>query len=221
MKRIGIVGAGSFGTSLAEYLAKNGAEVLIIDTDRELVRDLCAPGIQSVEGDATDLRSLQEAGFGECDAITVAIGDIGASVMATMNCIELKKKVYAKADSDMHGRILKKVGAELVVYPNREQAERLGRSLMTRGQIDVFTIEEGCRIAVTDVPEQIANKSLAEAKVRNEYGLTVLCIRRLSDEDPTAPRTMVLASPQEVLRPDDQLVVFGDDKAIDAISKGT
>lgn len=222
MKRIGIIGAGRFGSSLAGSLAEHGAEVLLIDKKRELVQEISKYVSKAVEGDAANMRILENAGFQECDVAVVAIGsDLGSSITATMNCKELGvPSVVAKADSDMHGKILQRIGADIVVYPNRDRAQRLARTLLSKGMVDLFEISDGSSVAEIDVPEPLKNKSLAEADVRKNFGIIVLCVRRLA-EDPSAPRRLIIPSAQEVIQPDDKLLVFGMDKAIDAIAQET
>jgi len=222
MKRIGIIGAGRFGSNLAESLAERGAEVLLIDSDREIIQEFSEYVTKAVEGDVTNIRTLEDAGFQDCDVVVVAIGsNLEGSIMATVNCKELGvPTVVSKANSDLHGKILKRVGADVVVYPNRDRAQRLAKTLLSKGTIDLFEISDGFSIAEIDVPETLRNKSLAEAEVRKNYGVTVLCVRRLA-EDPAQPRVVIIPTPDEIIQPDDKLLVFGDDKQIDAIAKDT
>ena len=222
MKRIGIIGAGRFGASLAESLAQRGAEVLLIDKNREIIQEFSEFVTKAIEGDATNTRTLQDAGFQECDVVVVAIGsNLEGSIMATVNCKELGvPTVVAKANSDMHGKILKRVGADVVVYPNRDRAQRLARTLLSKGSVDLFEISDGFSIAEIDVPESLQNKSLAEAEVRKNFGVTVLCVRRLAD-DPTQPRAIVIPTANETIQPDDKLIIFGLDKQIDALAQET
>ena len=118
MKRIGIIGAGRFGMSLAETLANAGAEVILIDRNRPAMQS-ASEFATALQGDATQPHVLAEAGFGECDVVVVAIGsNIEASMMATANCKELGvTSVVAKATSELHGKILRRIGADSVVYP--------------------------------------------------------------------------------------------------------
>ncbi len=222
MKRIGIIGAGRFGASLAESLAERGAEILMIDKDREIIQEFSEFVTKAVEGDASNSRTLEDAGFQECDVVVVCIGtNLEGSIMATVNCKELGvKKVVAKANSDMHGKILKRVGADVVVYPNRDRAQRLARTLLSKGSVDLFEISDGFSVAEIDVPEPLRDKTLAEAEVRKNFGITVLCVRRLA-EDPTQPRIVIVPSADEKILPDDKLLVFGMDKKIDAIAQDT
>jgi len=222
MKRIGIIGAGRFGSSLAESLAEHGAEVLLIDQNREIVQEFSEFVAKAVEGDVTNPRTLEDAGFQECDVVVVAIGsNLEGSIMATVNCKEIGvPTVVAKANSDLHGKILKRVGADVVVYPNRDCATRIARTLLSKGAVDLFEISDGFSVAEIDVPESLANKSLLEAEVRKNFGVTVLCVRRLA-EDPTQPRRIIIPSPTEVILPDDKLLIFGDDEQINKIAQDT
>lgn len=218
MKRIGIIGAGRFGSSLALSLAEHGAEVLLIDQQREIVREYSEFVEQALEGDAANIHTLEEAGMSECDAVVIAIGgNLEGSVMATMNCKELKvKKVIAKANSEMHGKILRRVGADVVVYPNRDCALRLSNTLTSKGSVDLFSISDGFSVAEIDPPEAFRNKTLAESQIRNKYNVSVLCVRRLADNE-LDPREVIIPDAQFVIRGDDKLLIFGDNKAIDAL----
>jgi trk system potassium uptake protein TrkA len=222
MKRIGIIGAGRFGASLAESLAEHGAEVLLIDQNREIIQEFSEFVTKAVEGDASSKRTLEDAGFQECDVVVVAIGtNLEGSIMATVNCKELGvPTVMAKANSDLHGKILKRVGADVVVYPNRDCAKRIARTLLSKGSVDLFEISDGFSIAEIDVPESLKNKTLAEAEVRKNFGVTVLCVRRLAN-DPAQPRAIIIPTADEVIQPDDKLLVFGIDKKIDTIAQDT
>jgi trk system potassium uptake protein TrkA len=222
MKRIGIIGAGRFGSSLAESLAEHGAEVLLIDQNREIIQELSEFVTRAVEGDVTNQRTLEDAGFQECDVVVVAIGNnLEGSIMATVNCKALGvPTVVAKANSDVHGKILQRVGADMVVYPNRDSSHRLARTLLSKGSVDLFEISDGFSIAEIDVPESLRNKSLAQADARKHFGVTVLCVRRLA-EDPTQPRTVIIPTADEIIQPDDKLLIFGTDKKIDALAQDT
>jgi trk system potassium uptake protein TrkA len=219
MKRIGIIGAGRFGQALTEGLAEKGAEVLLIDTNREVIQELSEYVTKAVEGDATNVRTLREAGFQDCDTVVVAIGgNLEGSIMATVNCKELGvPTVVAKATSDMHGKVLKRVGADIVVYPNRDRALRLARSLLARNPIDLFEIADGVSVAEIAVPDVLCDKTLAEMAVRKNYGVTVLAIRRLAD-DPRLPRQLIIATGEERVQREDRLLVFGPDRKIDDLS---
>ena len=219
MKRIGIIGAGRFGLSLAEALSEAGVEVLLFERNGSLVQTASSVVTYAVQGDATNARALEEAGFRECDAAVVAIGsNMEASMLATANCREIGvKNVIAKATSEMHGKILEKLGADQIVYPDRESAHRLARHINNHGAFDLLELSEGVSLAEINVPESCRDKTLAQADLRKKTGVTVLCIRRL-DENPRNPRAIVIPGPNDRIQPEDKLIVFGTTKQIDALS---
>lgn len=218
MKRIGIIGAGRFGMSLAESLSNAGTEVLLMDRNRPAMQN-ASEFATALQGDATQPHVLEEAGFGECDLVVVAIGsNIEASMMATANCKELGlPNVVAKATSELHGKILRKIGADSVIYPDRDSAHRLARSIANHEVIDFLEVSEGYSIAEIDVPDGVRGKTLAESDFRNATGVTVLCIRR-ADEDIAKPRKVIIPQASDTLQSDDKLIVFGETKNLDKLS---
>ncbi|MBO5647179.1 MAG: TrkA family potassium uptake protein [Kiritimatiellae bacterium] len=218
-KRVGIIGAGRFGIALAESLSNAGMEVLLIDRNRPAVQS-ASEFVTAIQGDATLPHILEEAGFGECDIVVVAIGsNIEASMMATANCKELGiLDVVSKASSELHGKILRRIGADSVIYPDRDSAHRLARAIVNHNAVDFLEVAEGFSIAEVDVPAQLVGKSLAQSDFRKTTALTILCIRR-SGEGHAKMSDVIMPQPSEVLRADDRLVVFGETKKIDGITK--
>ncbi|MBR4475928.1 MAG: TrkA family potassium uptake protein, partial [Kiritimatiellae bacterium] len=196
-KRVGIIGAGRFGMSLAESLMNAGSEVVLLDRNRPAMQS-ASEFATAIQGDATQPHVLQEAGFDECDVVVVAIGsNIEASMMATANCKELGvKTVISKASSELHGKILRRIGADSVIYPDRDSAHRLARAISNHDIVDFLEVSEGYSIAEIDVPEDMRGQTLAEANFRKETGLIVLCIRRAS-EDPKKPRSVIIPQASE------------------------
>ena len=220
-KRIGIIGSGRFGEALVQALAAQGAEVVLMDTDRRKIQELSEYVTKAIEGDATNIHALEEAGFALCDTVVVAIGEnVEGSIMATVNCKDLGvRTVVAKASTDAHGRVLRRVGADVVILPNRDRAQRLARSLLTVSQVDLFEIADGLCAAEIPAPEALADKTLAEADVRKAYDITVLAIRRLDDADPAAPRRLLIPHADTPIRVDDHLLVCGASDKIDAFAQ--
>ena len=214
MKKIGIIGAGRFGMSMAQALSESGVEVVLMDRNGSLVQSASSIVTHAVQGDATNARALEEAGIGECDVAVVAIGsNIEASTLATANCKEIGvNEVIAKATSDLHGKILKKIGADQVIFPDRDSAHRLARSIIDHGAFDLLELSEGCSIAEIEVPESCVDKTLAK-----KTGVTVLCIRRPA-ANPKKPRELLIPTPTEKILAGDRLIVFGSTKQIDDLS---
>lgn len=219
MRRVAIIGAGRFGMSLAQSLAEAGTEVLLVERNGALVQSASSLVACAVQGDATSARTLEEAGLKECDAAVVAIGsNIEASTLATANCKDLGvPQVIAKASSELHGRVLTKLGADQVVYPEGDSARRLAHAITSGGAFDLLEVSEGFSLAEIDVPEICRGRTLAQANLRNKTGVSVLCIRRL-DENPKKPRVLVIPGPNDQIHPDDKLIVFGTTKQIDALT---
>ena len=218
MKRVGIIGAGRFGLSLAESMANAGLEVLLVDRNRSAMQ-AANEFATALQGDATQPHVLDEAGFGECDVAVVAIGsNVEASMMVTANCKELGvPRVIAKASSELHGKILRRLGADSIIYPDRDSAIRLARSIVNHDAIDFLEVSDGYSIAEVDAPESVRGRTLAETDLRNKAGVTVLCIRRAIDE-PGQPRPIVIPHANDVILPSDRLIVFGATKDIDALT---
>lgn len=221
IKRIGIIGSGRFGEALVQALAAQGAEVVLMDTDRRKIQELSEYVTKAYEGDASNIHALEEAGFAACDTVVVAIGEnIEGSIMATVNCKDLGiRTVVAKAATDVHGRVLRRVGADVVIFPNRDRAQRLARSLLSTSQVDLFEIADGLCAAEIQAPDGLTDKTLAEADVRKAYDITVLAIRRLDDVDPAAPRQLLIPSADTPIRSDDHLLVCGTAEKIDAFAQ--
>jgi len=218
MKRIGIIGAGRFGMSLAESLANAGTEVILIDRNRPAMQQ-AGEFATALQGDATQPHVLEEAGFGECDVVVIAIGsNMEASIMATANCKELGiATVVSKATSELHGKILRRIGADSVVYPDRDSAHRLARAIANHDVVDFLEVSEGYSIAEIDVPPSVRGKTLAEADLRKKTGVTVLCIRR-QNEDAKKSRSVVIPQPTDLLEETDKLIVFCETGRLDSLS---
>lgn len=219
MKRVAIIGAGRFGMALAESLSESGVEVLLVERNGNLVQAALNVVSSAVQGDATNARALEDAGLKECDVAVVAIGsNVEASLLATANCKEMGVgTVISKATGELHGRILEKLGADQVIFPDRESAHRLARSITNRGAFDLLEVSEGFSIAEIKAPEVCQDKTLAQADLRNRTGVTVLCIRR-RDENPKKPRTIIVPGPNDQIHADDKLIVFGTTRQIDDLT---
>ena len=221
MKRVGIIGAGRFGLSLAEALAETGIEVLLIDRNNALVQSAIKKVTWAIQCDATSANALESAGISECDTVVVAIGsNVEASMLVTANCKELGiKTVISKATSEIHGKILDKFGADHVVYPDRESAHRLARNITEHNAYDLLEISEGLSLAEIDVPEACVGKTLAEADLRKKCGVTVLCIRRPDPKNNRKPLQIIIPNPNnDAFEAEDKLIVFGTTSGIDTLS---
>lgn len=214
-RRIGVVGGGRFGTTLALELAQKGVEVLFMDRDRAVVQRMSDEVAKSVQGDATDAEALVEAGFPTCDAVVVAVGsNVEASIMATMALKDLKVPlVLAKASTDTHGKVLTRVGADEIIYPERDRAMRLARKLSARSILDYIQVAQGTAILEVQAPESYVDRPLVDTGIRQRFGLTVLAIRRGSVTGGVA-QDFCVPSGSDIIRKGDILVLFGPEEAL-------
>ena len=219
-RRIGVIGLGRFGQALVESLSGETNELFIIDSDGERVDEFAAYATKAVKGDATNAAVLSEAGFDECDIIVVCIaGDMEGSILATVNAKELGvKTVISRAISEVHRKVLKRIGADLVIYPDRDRAHALAKAITGRTSVDVIEIADGLSIAEIQPPPALVGRTLSEGKVRQTYGLTILAVRRPAD-DPRLPRKTLMATGDLRVEQGDHLIVFGDDVSLGKLGR--
>lgn len=211
-KTVCIIGAGRFGTGAAEELIKNGHHVLLIDRDAEELEPFCTT-CNTVIGDAMDQEFLAEAGVKEVDAVIVAIGDDeSASNHAVMNCKDFGLYVMAKAKDPTHGKILERLGADHVVYPERDSGVRVARLLTRSSILDMVELYEGVFMMELQITGEFVNKTLDELDLPRRFGVQVLLILR--DNDPVFP---VLAT--DMVRSGDCIVIQGTADSLQKVAK--
>lgn len=204
-----VVGLGRFGSSLALALSRLGHEVLGVDARMELVQEFSGQLTHVVQADATSEAALRQIGAPDLDVAVVAIGDdIEASVLATGALIDLGvKEVWAKAITAAHGRILERIGATHVVFPEAEVGERVAH-LLTGKMIDFIQFDDDFAIVKTKAPIEAYGRTLGEAALRSKYGVTVVGVKR-SGQDFTYAR------PETEVDRGDLLLVAGTTEAVE------
>jgi len=208
-KNVIVIGMGRFGSSLARELMRTGHEVLGVDTDERLVQQMSHELTHTVKADTTDESVLSEIGISEFDAAVVAIGaDIEASILTTSLLLQLGvPNVWAKANSQSHGRILEQLGAHHVVFPEYEMGKRVAH-MVSGESLDYVTIDNDFVMVKAQVPESFHNQTLADLKVRTNYGVTVVAVTK--GDGKYQP-----AFPETVLEAGDQIVVAGQVEPLD------
>ena len=214
MKSYLVIGLGRFGSQLSRALCRQGCEVLAMDVSAELVSQFSNDVTHAVVGDGQDKEVLRALGAKEFDCGIVAIGDdLAASVLVTMNLKELGvPQVICKAHDETHRRVLEKLGADRVVIPEQEQAERLARSLSSHNVLDYIELSEEYGIIEVPAPNGWSGKSLKELNVRAKLGLNILAIRREG-------RINVSPGAEFTFEQKDILVVLGDSAALKKVQK--
>lgn len=214
MKSYFVIGLGRFGSQLARALCRQGCEVLAMDLSAELVSQVSNDVTHAVVGDGQDKEVLRALGAKEFDCGIVAIGDdLAASVLATMNLKELGvPQVICKAYDETHRRVLEKLGADRVVIPEQEHAERLARSLSSHNVLDYIELSEEYGIIEVTAPGSWKGKSLKELNIRAALGVNILAIRR-------GGQINVSPGADFAFEQADVVVVLGDSAALKKVQK--
>lgn len=214
MKSYIVVGMGRFGTEVARELCRLGCEVLVVDTDSDLVSQIANDVTHAVVADAQDKEVLRTLGAADFDCGIVAIGgDLSSSVLATMNLKELGVgQVICKAHDETHRRVLEKLGADRVLIPEHEQAFRLARSLSSPNVLDYIELSDEYGIVEVPVPASWNGKNLKELNVRAKLGVNILAIRR-------AGKINVSPAAEFAFAAGDIVVVLGDSAALKKVQK--
>ena len=214
MRSYFVVGLGRFGMEVARRLCELGCEVLVLDNNHELVQQISGDVTQAVVGDARDKEVLRALGAADFDCAIVAIGNsLSDSVLATMNLKELGVPyVVCKAYDEVHRQVLLKLGADKVVIPEQEQANRLARNLSSHNVLDYIELSDACGIIEVPAPTPWVGKTLKELSVRAKLGVNIIAVKQGShiNVSPGADYEITLG---------DVMVVLGDTSALSAVQK--
>ena len=207
-KQFLVAGLGLFGTSVALTLQQMGYEVYALDSEEGLVQDLSTQLNYVVCGDASDRRTLQSLPLEDIDVAVVAIGNVERNMMCTMLLKELGvKQVVAKAINNLHGAMLNKIGADKVVYAERDMGERVAHNLISAGVMDYIELSGEISVMSLSIPTEFVGKNLIESDLRGRYDVNVVAIKRDG-------RTMVNPKAQEVFQPGDEIIVLGTHEGV-------
>ena len=214
MKSYLVIGLGLFGQAVARQLCELGAEVLVMDRNNDLVQQAANDVTHAIVGDAQDKEVLRALGAADFDCAILAIGDdLAASVLITMNLKELEVPyVVCKAHDETHSRILKKLGADRVVIPAQEYAQRLGRSLFSHNVLDYIELSEEYGILEVPAPRVWIGKTIKELNVRAKMGVNIIAVE-------SGKTTNVAPGADYLIKAEDVMVVLGDTYALEAVQK--
>ena len=204
MKSFVIIGLGRFGTAIASELSALGHEVLAVDVDEERVQQVADHVTHAVTGDGRNIEVLRALGVRNFDCVVVAMGsDVGNSALITLNLKELGvKEVICKAQSHVHSRVLEKIGADRVVFPEYEMGAKLAQGLSSSNVLNFIELSEDYGILELSAPQSWQGKSLRELDVRNRHHVNVIAIRKNGELN-------VAPSPDLPLESGDQVVALG------------
>ena len=193
-KSYAVFGLGRYGLSVAKELVNNGAEVLAVDSDESIVNSAVADIPLCKCADITDSEVIKQLGIANIDVVIIAMANnLEASVMAVMLCKEVGvKTVIVKCANEMHRKILSKVGADKVVFPESESGIRLAKNLLSSGFVDVIELSNDVSLIELDVKPEWVDKTLIELNLRKKYSINVIAIRQGQDLQINIDPTMKL-----------------------------
>jgi trk system potassium uptake protein TrkA len=214
LKQFVVLGLGRFGSSLARTLYGLGYDVLAVDEMEEAVQEISESVTHAVQADATDESILRSLGLRNFDVAIVAIGSIiQSSILISMIVKELGvKHVVAKAQSELHAKLLYKIGVDRVVFPERDMGIRLAHNLVSSNVLDFIELSSDYSIVEMAALDEWQGKTLKDLDFRRKYGLNVIAIKR-NGEMNVSPRA------EEKIEENDVLVVIGDNERITRLEK--
>ena len=182
-KSYAVFGLGRYGIAVATELVNNGAEVLAVDIDENIVNSAVADIPFCRCADITDPEVIKQLGISNVDVVVIAMANnLEASVMSVILCKEAGvKMVIAKCADEMQGKILYKVGADKVVYPEYESGVRLAKNLLSAGMVDLIDLSDDISVIEIPVREKWVGKTLIELDLRKKYAINIIAIRNGED----------------------------------------
>jgi trk system potassium uptake protein TrkA len=214
MKQFAVIGVGNFGKYLAISLYKKGHEVLIIDKVPQLINELKDQVSQAIVADATDRKAMAPLGLKDMDTVVVCIGSVlSNSILATLNMKDIGvKNILAKAITEDHGRILLKVGANEIFFPEKDLAFTIAERLNNPNMLDYLPFMEGYGIIELAPPKSFIGKTLKELDLINRFGIQVMAVKEIIPE-----RMNMIPTAQFVIKDSDIMILMGPNKALDQL----
>lgn len=212
---VAVIGLGRFGATVAKTLSAQGHEVLGVDINEETVQRISPYVTHAVVADTSDEDALRALSLNQFDDVVIGIGDnVQGNLMTAMLVKEVGAKyIVAKAQSTLQGRLLEKIGVDLVIYPESDMALRVAQMLVREHVIDYLQLSKDIGLVEMETPAFLQGKTLIEANIRAKYNVNVVAIKR--DNDVLAP-----PDPNDPLRGTDTLMIIGRDPDITRLEEG-
>lgn len=204
MRQFVIIGCGRFGASVAKTLYKLGCDVMVVDKDINIIQEMSEYVTHAIQADASDENALRALGIRNFDVAVITIGsNVQASIMATLIVKELGvKTVITKAQSEIHGKVLYKIGADKVVFPERDMGIRVAHNLISSNILDVIELMPDYSIIEVVALRDWEEKTLKELKLPNRLGISIMAIK-------TNDKINVTPYADDVIKKGDVLVLLG------------
>ncbi|MEN0642514.1 TrkA family potassium uptake protein [Alkalicoccobacillus gibsonii] len=213
-KQFIVIGLGRFGSSLTKTLVEAGHEVLAVDKDIDLVQSMSSIATHAIQADSTDEEVLKELGVGNFSHAIVAIGEnLQSSILTTLLLKEMNiPKVTVKAKNIMYGKVLTKIGADQVVYPERDMGIRLGRQLSSDNLIDYIELSPDYNLVELNAPAAMNGYTIQQLDVRAKYGVNIMAIK-------SADGINISPLAEDKIQTGDTLLIIGANEDISALER--
>jgi trk system potassium uptake protein len=199
-----VAGLGRFGTSVALTLEKLGYDVMAMDSDEDVVQDLSDQLGYVVCADATDEKNLVAIGAGNADIAVIGIGNIEGSLLATLQLKDMGvKTLVVKALNELHGKMLEKIGADKIIFSEKEMGIRVAHNLTSPGIIDYIEMNNNITILTVQMPKEWVGKNLIEIDARRKYNINVVAVLRGTEN-------MINPAPDMPMQEGDKVTILGD-----------
>ena len=213
-KEFVVIGLGRFGGSIVRELILQGANVMAIDSSQERVDDFAQIATQAIVADTTDESVIKSLGLWNFEHVIVAIGeDIQSSILTTLILKELGvPQITAKANNDYHEKVLRKIGADFVVHPERDMGIRIANNMLSNNVLDYLELSDKHSIMEIRVSDRIAGRSLVDLDIRAKYDINIVGIKR-------GEQILISPSPTDPILIGDILLVIGADVDLNRFMK--
>lgn len=215
-KQFAVLGLGNFGYSVAKEMQKEDCEVIAVDHISERVQAIADDVSYAMRADIGDQEVMRTLGARNLDGVVIAVAEnMEASIMATLACVELKvPNIVAKANNEIHARILEKIGVEKknIVYPEKEMGKRVAAKMVNEYVTDLWELSDDYQIIGIDVPKAWVGKSLEDLDLRKVHDLNVVCVVKGDDVD-------VNPDPTKILEEDSKLTIIGANDSLNKLKR--
>lgn len=213
-KSYAVFGLGRYGRAVAKELIDSGAEVIAVDRNEKIVEDLVGEFPICKCADITDNEAIRQLGISNVDVVIIAVaGGLEASVMATMLCKEAGVgHIIVKCANEMHRAILEKVGADVVVFPEKDSGIRLAKNLLSSGFLDIADISDDISIIELNAKPEWIGKSLRELEFRKRYSVNVIALIKNKNVE-------IAVQPDTVIEDSTKMIVIANKKQIEKLKK--
>lgn len=225
MQKVAVIGLGRFGMALARQLGASGVQVIAMDRNPQLVAEVKDHVDLAVRLDSTDRQALLSQEIDKVDVGVVAIGEnFEAALLATALLKQLGvPEIICRAQTQVHARIFQQIGADRVIQPEEETGSQLARQLANPHLVDFIRLADGFTLIEIEAPRAFQRKSIRDLGLRARYDVNLVVLRRAipgaTDEQGKPLERVIVPTPDEVIQPDDVLVVVGPDEALARLPK--